>query len=299
MNKHFLLIVFFSVSAYLTAQKNASFEQYEKELQNKFIELTKVKFDTTQRAFKNQTIKVVKETSVVTDSLRNEINNQIIELFSKVLKKRSSFDYPFNKLNKVSKLVSEDQRIRVISWNIPKEDGTYNYFCFIQQLDKKKTKLKLTKLKDESENINNPEFAKTNKNKWYGALYYKIRDNKAGKKTYYTLLGWDGNNNFTNKKIIESFYIEGNKLVLGPPIFKMGKDLKSRIIFEYAKQAKMMLRYDEEIEMIVYDHLAPSHKKFTGQYMYYGPDMSQDGIKFEKGFWVLKPNLDLRNKNQK
>lgn len=299
MNKHLLIIVFLFGLTSLMAQKRMSFEQYEKELQNKFIELTKVKLDTSQRAFKNQTIKVVKETSVVTDSLRHEINNQIIELFTKVLRKRKSFDYPFNKLNKVSKLISEDQRIRVISWNIPKEDGTYAYFCFIQQLDKKKAKLKLTKLKDNSDKIENPEFARTNKNKWYGALYYKIITNKSGKKTYYTLLGWDGNNNFTNKKIVETFYIEGNKLVLGPPVFRMGKDLKTRLIFEYAKQAKMMLRYDDEIDMIVYDHLAPSHRKFKGQYMYYGPDMSQDGIKFEKGFWTLKPNLDLRNKNQK
>jgi hypothetical protein len=77
--------------------------------------------------------------------------------------------------------------------------------------------------------------------------------------------------------------------------FKMEQGVKNRLVFEFAKQVKMMLRYDKKIKMIVFDHLAPSHKKFTGQYMYYGPDLSQDGIQFIDGYWVLKPNLDLRN----
>ena len=36
----------------------------------------------------------------------------------------------------------------------------------------------------------------TNKS-WYGALYYKIIHSKKLGSNYYTLLGWDGNNNLT------------------------------------------------------------------------------------------------------
>ena len=36
-------------------------------------------------------------------------------------------------------------------------------------------------------------------NSWFGALYYKIIP-VVKNKTYYTLLGWDGNDMFSNKK---------------------------------------------------------------------------------------------------
>jgi len=230
-----------------------------------------------------------------TDEGRLALNKKVIGYFDNALALRESFDYPFDSLKNISKLMASDSLVRVISWNLPKRNGDYIYYAYIQQLNKNKKKLKLFKLIDASAEIENPEFEKLGPEKWYGALYYRIETNTSSKSTYYTLLGWDGNTNFTNKKLIECFFFEGKKLVLGPPIFKMEKGIKNRLVFEYAKQAKMMLRYDEKMKMIVYDHLAPSHKKFTGQYMYYGPDMSQDGIQFIEGYWVIKPNLDLRN----
>jgi hypothetical protein len=230
-----------------------------------------------------------------TDSGRLAINTKIDKLFGEVLKIPESINHPFDSLINISKLRSDDGQIRIINWNIPLEDGTHLYFAYIQHFDKKK-KYELFRLNDSRISIINPEMKELSDKKWYGALYYRILENKHEKLTYYTLLGWEGHTNFTTKKLIEAFYISGKKLVFGPPVFKMEKTIKNRLIFEYAEQAKMMLRYDDDLEMIVYDHLAPSLKKFEGQYMYYGPDMSQDGLKFEKGNWVLKPNLDLRNK---
>ena len=230
-----------------------------------------------------------------TDEERQTYNREIVSLFDEVLAEKESFNHPFDSLKKVSKLIAADSLVRVISWNLPRQNGGYEYFAYIQRLDKKRKKVKLFKLKDTSESIEQPELKKLSDKNWYGALYYHIKTTSDTKNTYYTLLGWDGNNNFTNKKVVECFYIDGNKLIMGPPIFKMEKGVKNRLVFEFAKQVKMMLRYDEKINMIVYDHLAPSHKKFAGQYMYYGPDMSQDGIQFIQGFWVVKPNLDLRN----
>jgi hypothetical protein len=273
LNFYATIVVFVFTVGKLASQEELSVKQYETSIQLAFKQLV-----TAQ-----------------TDAERQIINNKIIGLFDKVLPIKASFAYPFDSLRNVSKLTASDSLVRVVSWNIPRQDGDYEYFAYIQQLDKRRKKLKLFKLLDASGKIEQPEFKKLDDENWYGALYYHIETTTEGKKTYYTLLGWDGNNNFTNKKIVECFYIDGNKLVLGPPIFKMEKGVKNRLVFEFGKQVKMMLRYDNKLKMIVYDHLAPSHKKFTGQYMYYGPDMSQDGIQFIQGFWVVKPNLDLRN----
>jgi hypothetical protein len=228
------------------------------------------------------------------DSERISLNSSMDKLFGTVLANNESFAFPFEKLKSISKLKSDDGFIRIFNWNLPLENGTNLYFAYIQHLDKKKN-FDLVKLENKSESITNPESKELSDKNWYGALYYKILTKISGKITYYTLLGWDGNNNFTNKKIIDCFYFNDKKVIFGAPIFKMEKAVQYRIIFEFAEQSKMLLRYDEKIKMIVFDHLAPIQKKFEGQYMYYGPDMSQDGIQFKDGFWEYKANLDLRN----
>ena len=221
-------------------------------------------------------------------------NSKLEEIFAELLNKNSSFDYPLNKLKHVSKLSSDDGLLRVITWNIPYTNGIYKYFGFVQ-LKSKNNSSKVFKLNDHSAKITEAQTKILDYTNWYGALYYKILSNTYKNKTYYTLLGWDGNDNFTNKKIIDILIIKRKKIQFGAPIIKEGDITYTRSIFEYAKQAKMMLRYDEKQKMIVFDHLAPSLKKFKGQYLYYGPDLSQDGLEFIEGFWVLQANLDLRN----
>ena len=221
-------------------------------------------------------------------------NNIVISRFRELLQIPETFDYSFLELKFVSKLVSDDGHIKIYTWNIPYQNGEFEYFGFVQV--KTGNNIQLHELKDKSKKIKNPENKTLEADNWYGALYYKLLTNTYSGKTYYTLLGWDGNDNFTNKKIIDILTVKSKKLQFGSPIIKTGKDIiKKRLIFEYAEQAKMMLRYDTKIKMIVFDHLAPESRKFKGQYMYYGPDLSQDGLAFENGFWVLKENLDLRN----
>ncbi len=255
------------------AQPKLTLEQYEDSIQNQFTRLI----------------------SSPQDSVKMEMNKQIVILFKEVLENLNSFGYAFDNLKNISKLSSADGFVKIINWNLPLQNGEFQYFGFVQQLDKSKKKMKLYELIDQSKTIQNPEHAICSEKNWYGALYYKILTTKSGKKTYYTLLGWDGNDNFTNKKLVEILYFEDNKLVFGPPIFKADEKTQNRLIFEYSEQAKMMLKYDEKLDIIVWDHLSPSQPNFTGQYMYYGPDLSQDGIQFKDGYWVLKSNLDLRN----
>ena len=57
----------------------------------------------------------------------------------------------------------------------------------------------------------------------------------------------------------------------------------------------MGLKYDERFKMIVFDHLSPIRPELAGDYKFYGPDFSYDGYKFENGFWVYMPDLDVTN----
>ena len=267
------ILLFCLASIMVSAQQKQTFKQYEDIIRTQFSLMI----------------------SEPNDSLKSNINNHIVSLFKEVLEDLNSFGYPFDSLKNISKLNSADGFVRIINWNMPIQNGEFQYFGFIQLLDKNKKELKLFQLNDQSKTIQNQEHAVSSEKNWYGALYYKILTTKWGKKTYYTLLGWDGNDNFTNKKLVEILYFDDEKPVFGLPIFKAGQNIQNRLIFEYSEQAKMMLKYDEKLDIIVWDHLAPSQPNFIGQYMYYGPDLSQDGIQFIDGYWILKPNLDLRN----
>ncbi len=59
----------------------------------------------------------------------------------------------------------------------------------------------------------------------------------------------------------------------------------------------MLLNYDEDQHLIVFDHLAPPDKKMKGKFDTYGPDLTYDGYRFKDGRWAYVENLDLRNKS--
>jgi len=111
---------------------------------------------------------------------------------------------------------------------------------------------------------------------------------------YYILLGWKGNNVKSTKKVIEVLSFKNNKPVFGMGVFDNSKGNK-RIIFEYTRQASMLLKYLPDQHLIVFDHLAPPDPHLKDQHETYGPDLSYDGYKLKDGRWKLVENLDMRN----
>lgn len=231
------------------------------------------------------------------DQARLQANEKIRQTMRQVLKIETSFSYPFEKLKNLSKLTSDDELLRVYTWNMPKDNGTYQYFGFTQYYLKKQKKYAVHELHDFSHEITNPETASLTAKKWYGALYYEIVTTEHKRKTYYTLIGWDGNDLMTNKKIIEVVQFSGSgNPRFSAPLFRRQNRVAKRVVFEYSKQASMTLRYDTKAKMIVFDHLAPSQPTFEGQFQYYGPDFSYDGLFFNKdGRWQYVEDIDIKN----
>jgi hypothetical protein len=233
--------------------------------------------------------------------LTNEVNayNEVIvsalEIF---LKQKDAFEFRFDLGQNISDMVSEDKKVRIISWALPPDNGVYRCYGFVLYKNKKTKTTSVFKLKTAEEKIENIERKSVNHNNWQSCVYYNIIQKKSKGKTYYTLLGWNGNDGITTKKIIDvlSFSSKGEP-VFGAPIFQMKKQKWSRIIFEYNPQAIMYLNYDEQKKMIVFDHLAPNDPVNTGRFQYYGPDFSVDGLKWKKGMWQLQEDLDAKNKD--
>lgn len=238
--------------------------------------------------------------SEANDDRKLKINEEFQILLKEALLKKGSFDFPFKNIRAISILTSND-KVKIYNWTIPFEDGTYQYFAIVQlKLDKEQ--YKLVELIDKSSELTKPETQTLTDKTWFGALYYEIiYDKKLGSDTY-TLLGWDGDYNLTNKKIIEVMTIsKSGAIKFGSSLFKMEKKSQKRVIFTYSETAVMSLKYHPKENMIIFDFLAPPNSNLNGVFEYYGPSLdSFDAFILEKKSWKFQKNVDVKlDKNLK
>jgi hypothetical protein len=234
----------------------------------------------------------------VTDLSRQAALAEFNPLFFDLLQDPATFSYPFDSLKGVSKVRSTDQRIRVISWTVQsRTENNYKYFGVVQLMNPKTGEMKRFGLNEVRWTNEEAEQKELFPEEWYPALYYEIIERKVKKKTWYFLLGWQGNTPYTTRKVIDVLGIDAwNNVTFGAPVFiDENQKKKYRFVFEYSAQAVMMLKYDRKKKMIVFDHLSPVSPTAKGQYQYYGPDFTYDGLVFRKGFWNYKQHLILKN----
>jgi len=230
-----------------------------------------------------------------TDSLKLSICNTIQKVFQEILIKEQSFNYPFAQLTKMGKLSSSDQVFRIYNWNCVLSDGSYRYYGLIQHKQKKSIFVEVL----EDSGVAPDMMKQYTVADWTGALYYQIVPFKMKGKSNYLLLGWDGNNFNTNKKIIEVLcFSKDGKAKFGMPVILWKGKTLNRVVFEYAKQAGMSIQYNEKRKQIVFDHLAPSLPIYQNQFEYYGPDFSYDALEYREGKWELVENIDVRNRRE-
>ncbi|MVN22538.1 hypothetical protein [Mucilaginibacter arboris] len=226
------------------------------------------------------------------DLERKNANYQFIRTLVSALKIPGSYNYAFDSLKAVSLLYAPDNQFRLFTWHVMNEDGSFRYYGTIQL--NTGGALKMFPLTDFSPFIKNPEDSTFTAQHWLGAQYYKII--KEGKESpYYVLLGWKGNNVKTTKKVIEVLSFKNNAPVFGLPVFEGNQKTRKRIVFEYSRQASMLLRYVPEKQLIVFDHLAPPDPKTKADFSFYGPDLTYDGYQLKNGKWNFVSNLDMRN----
>jgi hypothetical protein len=217
----------------------------------------------------------------------------IDSVFNHALQLPGSFDHDWSKLDQIGKLASEDDRIKVFSWLYRVSMNDYRYTAYIQVMGKKEPEL--FKLEPATaDNIHAKDFDQEIGH-WDGKIYYDLVTREYKRKVFYTLIGADYNNTSTSLKTIELMTIQRGKPVFRDEHFLVGGAVEDRIVLEYSADLAVTVRYNEELDMIIYDHLVPLHPLYHGNYQFYGPDGSYDGLTFTEGSWVLKEDVDARN----
>ena len=267
-----------------------------------------------------------------TDNERYNANEQAIALLAEALAEHKAFDWEWNLLKgRLSILASKDKRIKVFTWAIVRDNGEYECFGLMQVEDEKNREYDVITLVDKSSTIINPEESVLAANNWYGVVYSDLITTKYEDKIYYTLLGWSGNNQIYQRKVIEtlSFKPFSTDPIFGQKIFhrihlrkNVDKD-RRRVIFEYSKKGNIMLAYGNQhyveskriktsrtapakieetvfkVSMIVFDELEAPIEGMAELPQYNLPSGVVSGYLFEKNKWVFKKDLTLRQKKNK
>ena len=102
-------------------------------------------------------------------------------------------------------------------------------------------------LHDRSELIVNRQEEVLGPDRWLGAVYQELITTTYENRTYYTLLGWNGVDYLTQRKIIEPicFKSGGSQPQFGQNLFRKEPNLR-RVVLEYTKTAMVTLRYEEQ-----------------------------------------------------
>lgn len=215
-------------------------------------------------------------------------------LFTRVLvralKVQNSFYYPFDSVKNISRLYAPDSSFRVFTWQVVKDETLARRHGAIQ-VRTADGSLKLFPLIDKTMLISSQQDTVTGPDSWIGAIYYRIIKTKHNNKDYYTFLGYDENTMRSTKKRIEVMYFdEAGKPVFGGPFFSFQEDsvklpMQARFAIEYKKEGNARLQFDEEMDMIIFDHLIPENGEKDKRYTYI-PDGDYEGFKWKNGKWV-------------
>ena len=215
---------------------------------------------------------------------------RIIKTLTKALRIKNSFYYTWDSTLPWKVVQPEDGSFKLFTWYVRSDEDMYKFFGTIQI---KSDTLKMFPLIDYSDFTDHQEDINVDNNNWIGCLYYGVKTVKSGKKTYYTLFGWDGNNLSSNRKIMEILSFTKTGLPrFGAPIIDMGKGkILNRFIIEYSKEASITLNYSTADKKIIYDHAAPNGDALEGFYANYVPDGTYEGFEWKKGKWRHVENI--------
>jgi len=210
------------------------------------------------------------------------------KILVRALKTRNAFHYPFDSLFAISKLYSPDSVFRIFTWQLVIDENKVRQHGAIQLKTSDGT-LRLIPLIDNSENTYKLQDTIVNNSAWIGAIYYKILMNKIQDKKIYTLLGYDEGNIRISRKILEFLHFENDVPIFGGPYFDYSSDTahiqyEARHVMEFKKEAGPRLTYDEEMKMIIMEHLVSESNEPTKKWTLVG-DGDYEGYKWVNGKW--------------
>ncbi len=214
---------------------------------------------------------------------RKFANKKFRSLFEVALDEIKSFEYPFDSLLWISKLVASDSSFRVFSWQLTKSNTEREYFGYLQLKSGE-----VFRLLDNKEDISDLEYSTFSDNDWYGQIYYKIINYNRGDDIGYILFGYKLIGDHEKVKVAMPIELEKKSVHFGKEIFKDTiSGFKTLIALRTASTAASSLNYNPNKDMIIFDHtislMIPDMKGKL--HLTNVPDGSYHGYKWNGKYW--------------
>lgn len=269
---------------------------------------------------------ITKVAEAPTDNERYLASEEAVQLLAEALEEEDSEEWRWQLPSYVSVLTSPDKLFRIFTWAVVRDNGEFECFGAVQFYNEKEEYYEHLLLHDKSEEIMNREESVLSADQWLGAVYQDIIQTTSGSHTYYTLLGWNGVDNLTERKIIEPVYIRNGVPQFGAPLFRRMRNQR-RVVLEYSNNAVVNLSYEtqyvQEVErkrekvkgtnryqtvekvkehkeqMIIFDEVEPQVPGMEGLFQYYVPSGTEQAYAFVDGKWELRNGAQGRLSDKK
>lgn len=276
--------------------------------------------------------------SAPTDNERYLASEQAVQVLANALDEASSERWKWQLPTVASVLTSPDGLLRIFTWAVVRDDGEFECFGAVQFYNEKEEEYQYQLLHDKSEEIMNREESTLSADKWLGAVYQDLIQTSHNGKTVYTLLGWNGVDNLTERKIIEPVIFRGGVPQFGAPVFRRERNQR-RIVLEYTDKAMVTLAYEEQYvevverervkvkgrdpkgasrfsaqtsryrtdekrkthkeKMIIFDEVEPQVPGMEGLFQYYVPSGVELAYAFVDGKWEMRSGAQGRLTDKK
>ncbi len=205
-------------------------------------------------------------------------------LLREILNEEGSYTYDFEALKWMSVKSPESREFKVFTWFVQLEEHKYELYGLVQMKGGE-----LIELKDQSFMMSDVEYMETGPEQWFGALYYKIQEQKFEGEDIFLLYGYHPGNEKKKMKVLEVLSFRDGKPVFGKEIFKKVEEngrerFKNRIFLEYALTSNVNLNYNDGLELIMFDNLISTITPELGPTKI--PDGSYKAYKKDGDTWV-------------
>lgn len=291
--KKIALLVLLSVASTASAQDKALMQQHQERL----------------------SALLAKVATAPTDNERYLASEEAVQVLAQALEEEESERWSWQLPRVASVLTSPDKQFRIFSWAVVRDNGEYECFGAVQFYNDREEQYEYQLLNDKSEEIMNREESVLSAGQWFGAVYQELIQTSHAGRTYYTLLGWNGVDALTDRKVIEPVTMRSGQPQFGAPLFRRERNLR-RVVLEYTNDAMVNLGYGEQFveevshdrvkvkgtnryrtvekrkthkeKMIIFDEVEPQVPGMEGLFQYYVPSGVELAYAFIDGKWELR-----------
>ncbi len=228
-----------------------------------------------------------------TAELRQEAFDTLEQVLMRALSQPHSFSYDWTGIHGLSVQQAPDEQWKIFTWQHYINDSTYHYGGILQTREQAQQPLVL---RDRAQQLGLELEYELRPDQWYGAVYYAVHpfELPSGRQAW-LLFGYDVDGYYHRRKLVDVLTFDrSGKPYFGSEVF-LGRDEQpdysfSRLILEYRVDARVGLRYDEQLGGIAMDHLVVGPPVQRGGPPSYIPDGSYDGYVYdaEAGKWVFR-----------